>query len=64
MRILRALRLLRVFRKVGDLNKIIIAVSMSILPAFQALVRILSMSILPAFQALVRIHWHPFTCET
>jgi hypothetical protein len=40
MRILRALRLLRVFQKVGDLHKIIIAVSMSIVPALQALVMI------------------------
>ena len=39
MRILRAFRLLRVVEKIGDLQKIVIAVSLSIVPTLQALVR-------------------------
>ena len=38
MRLLRAFRLLRVFKKIRELHKIVIAVTMSILPAIQALV--------------------------
>ncbi len=38
MRILRAFRLLRVVEKIGDLQKIVIAVSLSIVPTLQALV--------------------------
>jgi hypothetical protein len=45
MRIMRALRLFRVVEKIGDLQKIIVAVGMSILPTLEALV---SLALRPA----------------
>ncbi len=39
MRILRAFRLLRVVEKISYLQQLVVAVSMSIIPALQALVR-------------------------
>ena len=42
IRIMRAFRLLRVFQKISDLQKIITAVTMSIIPAFEALVSTVS----------------------
>ena len=48
MRIMRALRLFRVVEKIGDLQKIIVAVGMSILPTLEALV---SLALRPAASA-------------
>jgi hypothetical protein len=38
MRILRAFRLFRIFQKMGELQRIILAVTMSIVPTIQAMV--------------------------